>query len=195
MKHFLFFLPVILLVFSCIARADKEVAPPKEVPVSIKIVADSVVRLLEKKDYEAFMRVIHPEKEVRLTPYLHIDAEHDIWLSGKLEWIPTDGPVVLWGNYDGSGEPIFLTIDDYMDKFVTDADYLGKGEKLINATKSRGNSVDNLTTVYPQAEYVEYYIPGTEENSGMDWRSLRLVFERHEGQWKLVGIIHGSWTV
>jgi hypothetical protein len=43
---------------------------------------------------------------------------------------------------------------------------------------------------------VEYYFPGFEaQYEGMDWKSLRLVFEQHQGSWKLVGIIHNEWTI
>jgi hypothetical protein len=33
------------------------------------------------------------------------------------------------------------------------------------------------------------------EYEGMDWRSLRLVFEKKNDIWYLVGIIHDQWTI
>ena len=44
--------------------------------------------------------------------------------------------------------------------------------------------------------FVDFSIPGLDAaNGGMDWCSLRLVFEPGDTQWLLVGIIHGQWTI
>lgn len=43
---------------------------------------------------------------------------------------------------------------------------------------------------------VEYYLPGENPDyGGLDWQSLRLVFQHKEGAWYLVGVIHDEWTV
>ena len=43
---------------------------------------------------------------------------------------------------------------------------------------------------------MEYHFPGIDPKfEGMDWRSLRLVFEQKNCTWYLVGIIHAQWTI
>jgi len=43
---------------------------------------------------------------------------------------------------------------------------------------------------------VEYHFPGIDpQYGGLDWRSLRLVFQQSGGEWYLVGIIHDQWTI
>jgi (p)ppGpp synthase/HD superfamily hydrolase len=43
---------------------------------------------------------------------------------------------------------------------------------------------------------VEYHFSGFDPKyEGMDWRSLRLVFEEKDNIWHLVGIIHDQWTI
>lgn len=65
-----------------------------------------------------------------------------------------------------------------------------------NHVFSSGNIIDNSHDFYPNSIIVEYYLPGTDPNNGgMDWQSLRLVFQSIENQWYLVGIIHSQWTI
>jgi hypothetical protein len=56
--------------------------------------------------------------------------------------------------------------------------------------------VENQFEVYEKAIIVEYYFSGIEpQYEGLDWQSLRLVFQENEGSWCLVGIIHNQWTI
>lgn len=56
--------------------------------------------------------------------------------------------------------------------------------------------LENQFEVYENPIIVEYYFSGFDpEYEGIDWRSLRLVFEQYEGSWKLVGIINNQWTI
>ena len=60
----------------------------------------------------------------------------------------------------------------------------------------QGNSINNIAQIYPSAVTVEYHFEGFEEEyAGLDWRSLRLVFEASGGTWYLVGIVHDEWTI
>jgi hypothetical protein len=67
----------------------------------------------------------------------------------------------------------------------------------VDRRQAKGNSVDNAAQVYPDARIVEYHVPGRNPDyGGMDWRSLRLVFEEGEGgRWLLVAVIHDEWTI
>ncbi|MEO1438495.1 MAG: hypothetical protein AAFV80_23350, partial [Bacteroidota bacterium] len=59
----------------------------------------------------------------------------------------------------------------------------------------RGNLRNNIPKVYPEAQFVEFFVSGKNgAYSGFDWRVLRLVFEEEGGEWKLVGIVHSEWT-
>ena len=56
--------------------------------------------------------------------------------------------------------------------------------------------LENQFEVYESPIIVEYYFSGfNPEYEGMDWRSLRLVFEEIRGHWKLVGLINNQWTI
>jgi hypothetical protein len=85
---------------------------------------------------------------------------------------------------------------EYFDEFIYDQDFLAAEEVKANEVIGTGNTINNIAEVYPSAQFVEYHFPGFDpEMAGMDWVSLRLVFEWKDEQWWLVGIIHDEWTI
>jgi hypothetical protein len=55
--------------------------------------------------------------------------------------------------------------------------------------------VSNASEYFPGSVVVEYYFPGFDSKyAGMDWQSLRLVFQQENGQWYLVALVHSQWT-
>ena len=56
--------------------------------------------------------------------------------------------------------------------------------------------INNIKEAYPNGQFVEFHITGLEPKyEGIDWRSLKLVFEDVNGTLYLVGIIHSEWTI
>jgi hypothetical protein len=159
--------------------------------------ANEVLSIIKSKDMGKLSEVIHPDKGVRFSPYGHVSKETDlVFNSTQIKTLAADQKVYNWGSYDGSGEPIELTFADYHKKFVYDVDFLNAKEIGYNKILGMGNTLVNTSEVYPKAIIVEYYFPGFDpQYSGMDWRSLRLAFEKSGNTWYLVGIIHDQWTI
>lgn len=77
-----------------------------------------------------------------------------------------------------------------------DVDFLNAPNISLNKTISSGNSLNNIDSVYGNCTYVEFYFPGFKEKyDGMDWRSLKLVFEKQDNKLFLIGVIHDQWTI
>jgi len=159
--------------------------------------AAGVLAAIKAKDMETLSQAVHPDKGVRFSPYGYVNTEHDlVFTADKIKRLPSDNTVYAWGSYDGSGEPIKLSFEGYYNKFVYDKDFLNAEEVGYNKILGKGNSLINISEVYPKAKFVEYYFPGFEPKyERMDWESLRLVFERKASVWYLVGIIHDQWTI
>jgi len=165
-------------------------------PSNVRARADEVVRALQARDVEALAALAHP-RGVRFSPYPYVEIGSDRVLSpSMLTSVPTDTRIHTWGSFDGSGEPIRKTAAQYFARFVWDANFARAKQVSIDKPISYGNTLDNSRAAYPRARIVEYYLPGSDPPSGgMDWRSLRLVFERENDRWWLVGVIHGEWTI
>lgn len=155
--------------------------------------ANQTILALKNKDYDKLEELIHPEKGVRLSPYATINTKMDVVLK---PFELNDQSARLWGYFDGTGLPITMTLNEYFDTFIYSADFANAPEIKKNEIIGTGNSLDNLNKVYGEAEFIEYHFPGFDpEVEGMDWQSLRLVFELFNGEYKLIGIIHDQWTI
>lgn len=169
-------------------------APEKLEPIPL---ARTVAVAMSKRDLKALAAMAHPEKGVRFSPYAWVDASSDVVLSpAQIEDGFADHTVRTFGAYDGSGDPIQLTFEQYFDRFVYDGDFAGTKDAAVDKSIGGGNTVNNASKAYPGATIVELHIGGTNPKyEGMDWRSLRLVFERDGDRVWLVGIIHDEWTI
>jgi hypothetical protein len=159
--------------------------------------SNEVLVLLAQKKLAELMPYIHTTKGVRFSPYSHINTKDRILQAKDVVSATKDTKKYLWGEFDGSGEPMELTFGDYYKRFVYDKDYQNpKVRKTFNKINDSGNSISNIKTVFPDAVFYEYYVAGSNPDyGGMDWGSLTLVWEQENGQWKLVGIVHGQWTI
>jgi hypothetical protein len=155
-----------------------------------------VIDALKNRDMETLAALSHPDLGVRFSPYTFV-REEDLVFSGQalLKGL-SDEDVHVWGLYDGSGEPIALTFSEYFSQFVYSRDFFAAELVTYNEPVSQGNTINNSAAFYESSIIVEYYFSGIEPKyGGMDWRSLRLVFQQHAGEWLLVGIINDEWTI
>ncbi|HZK27178.1 MAG TPA: spore gernimation protein GerMN, partial [Thermoclostridium sp.] len=126
-----------------------------------------------------------------------VEVEKDIVLSAEQIKEALDSEqLYIWGAYDGIGEPIELTFAEYMARFVYNQDFLIADEVLFDQYFERGNTINNVFDAYANAHVLEYYYRGfNPEYEGMDWESLKLVFEQKDGKWYLTGVVHDQWTI
>ena len=164
---------------------------------SLLTTAFEVVELLKTMDMAGVSDYVHPSLGVRFTPYDYVDSQTDlVFTAAQVAGLAQDNTVYLWGSFDGSGNPINQIYSDYHQSFVYDEDFLNPHIIGINTKIGMGNSLNNVDTAYPNGEFIEFHFTGFDpQYSGMDWRSLKLVFEDVSGSWYLVGIIHGQWTI
>ncbi len=164
--------------------------------MSVEDTADVVIGLLHRKEIDLLTEFIHPEKGVRFTPYAYVQPEADLVFTPDTLPSLESSKSFHWGFFDGSGEPMDLTFQEYFNKFVYNHDFEQAELVTWNPNIQRGNSINNAQEKYPDAEIVEYHFSGFDpQYEGMDWASLRLAFEEYQGEWFLVGIIHDQWTI
>ncbi|MBP1156561.1 MULTISPECIES: hypothetical protein [unclassified Paenibacillus] len=157
------------------------------------------VQALKEKDMEQLSDMAHPVKGIRFSPYGYVESQSKlVFRAERLKELMTDKAVYEWGVYDGSGEPIQLTFAEYFDQFIYDADFAQSHKTSVNREIGQGTTRSNLTEVYPSDRYsfAEFHFQGFDmQFEGLAWKSLRLVFEKSNNGWYLVGIVHDQWTV
>lgn len=158
--------------------------------------ADGVIQSLRNKDVEALSTFVHPTRGVRFSPYAFVQESDRVFSPDQINGLLTGPTPYVWGAYDGSGLPIELTFAEYYDQFVYDRDFAHAEQVGYNQIIGMGNAINNCFEFYPGSIVVEYHFSGFDPSyEGMDWESLRLVFQEEGGVWYLVGVIHDEWTI
>ena len=159
--------------------------------------ACAVNRAIQRQDYTVLASYIHPSRGVTFTPYSTVDFNMDITFTpDQVKNLPQDQTVYTWGIEDGRGDPIQMTAMDYFARYVYDADYTQATEIGIDRIMTGGNALENLADAYPGCRYVDFSFPSADPvNDGLDWSSLKLVFQPEDDLWYLVGVVHGEWTI
>ncbi|WP_028306775.1 FtsB family cell division protein [Desulfitibacter alkalitolerans] len=163
---------------------------------SLLMTALTVVGLLENQDMEGLASYIHPVEGVRFSPYTYVDLQADLVFSAQqIETLLQSTQTYNWGSFDGTGDPIVFTFSDYYDRFIYDQDFANPHLIGNNVEIGTSSMINNIIQAYPNGMFVEFHFTGFDpQYMGMDWRSLRLVFEDVNGSWHLVGIVHDEWT-
>ena len=163
----------------------------------IKEKAEKVIRTIASRDFNKLADYVHPKKGLRFTPYTYVQIEKDVvFTKEQVSNFFENDKKYLWGHYDGSGKEIRLTPKEYYHRFIYTNDFINAEKIGYNEVLSSGNMPENQFEVYEDPIIVEYYFPGFKAKfGGMDWKSLRLVFEEYQNKWKLTGIIHNQWTI
>lgn len=170
--------------------------PPQAAP-DARTAADALVTDMQRGDFAAIAQYVSPSRGVTFTPYSFVDPDVDLCFTAEqVAAFGSDSKTYVWGAYDGSGNPMTLTPQEYWNEFVWNADYTQAPDVTVNGIAQGGLAVENVTTAYPGATFVEYHFDGLEEqNEGLDWCALKLVLEQVDGQWQLIGIIHSQWVI
>lgn len=159
-------------------------------------VVSGVLLAIKNNDLPALAKFVWPQG-LRFSPYEYVNTGTDIVLNKQqvVNGLAMSRSFTWWVS-DGSGEPITLGIGQYFEKFVNDADYAKAPKVFYNHIVQRGNTTNNIATIYSGKQRVEFYFSGFDpQYEGIDRKSLTLVFEQVAGQRYLIGIVHGAWTI
>ena len=170
---------------------DDDAAAPAAAPA-----ASAIVAALKNQDYETLATYVHPENGVRVSPNTYVTEEHLVFNAAQVANWGNDTTIYEWGIQDGEGGPIKLAFAEYNQRYLYNVDYVRPHSIGFNTFIGSGNRINNIPEFYPDAPFVEYHFPGFEPDfGGLDWSSLRLIMEKVDGEWKLIGIVHSEWTI
>lgn len=197
---------IMLAICTCIlhapiAYADTKVHTSNQINNGIQApfvkAATTINTALSNKQYTRIMPHIHPKKGVRFSMYAYVNPKTDKVFSQAnfKKYLKQSRIKFTWGEKDGTGEVYIETLPKYLDNWVVRKNEFFHSKPSVNQFHSHGNSLNNLTEQYPNADFVEFYHQGTSDWHYMDWRALRLVFETYQGRPYLVAIITDEWTI
>jgi hypothetical protein len=159
---------------------------------SINDLSLKVVETLKNSDMTWFAEFVDPTKWVQFSAYWNMQDSDIVLSRSELVWLSDE--IFTWWMYDGSWDPIKLTLWEFLNDFVYNHDYSQAPEVIFNSIVSRWNTIVNIDTYFQDAEFVEYYFPSfNPEYAGMDWESLVLIFDKNTHF--LIGVAHEQWTI
>lgn len=209
MKRIIFLIVLLLVVIAGaiipnyinINKAPDKVQPIEDIQPVVRLTAvekrgEKILTALKNNDMEILSTYVHPIKGVRFSPYTNIKDSDLVFLPEMVKTGPALSRTFIWGAYDGYGEPIDLPFGQYFEKFVYDHDYLNAEKKSVNEPIGSGNMINNIAEFFPNTTILEYHFSGFDpQYEGMDWASLKLVLEKYNDEWYLIGVVHDGWTI
>ncbi|TKD72016.1 hypothetical protein [Pseudalkalibacillus hwajinpoensis] len=157
--------------------------------------AYDVMRAIQNRKMTDLAQFVHPQKGVLFSPYATVDSKRaQVFMPVQVKGLLTNKKQIEWGTEAGKGDPIRLSPDDYFKTYVYDVDFIETDFVTYNGYYKETNSIQNITEAFPESNYIEFFVPGSEEYEGMDWKSLKLVFTDYEGEPYLAGVVHDQWT-
>lgn len=159
----------------------------------------AVVRALQRNDTKTLARFVHPTRGVRFSPYVAVEPKNDrVFRASQIRYLAQHPRVWHWGTYDGSGDEINLTWNEFRQILVPHA-YLplsaGGAREDFNRLSQNGNVPNNLLDFYPHAIFTRYYWAGQNPDyGGLDWRALFFAWRPIGKNWYLVGVANDQWT-
>ncbi len=160
-------------------------------------ISNNVLNALKNKDMDTILSYVHPDLGIRFTMSTYVDTEKDIVLKpDELKDALNSTKIYTWGISDGKGDEVKLTFKDYYERYIYDKDFINADIIGNNTFIGTGNTLNNAKEIYPTSSIIEYHFKGFDpQYAGIDWESLRLVFNKENDNWYLIGIIHAEWTI
>ncbi len=201
-KKLVIFFLLIAFSISCSTVEDKSQEPGEveaERTESVQSIVMkqgyNVLNAIKSKDAIELSKFVHPKKGVLFSPYGTIEVKRaQVFMPAQLKEFFKNSKQLEWGTEAGRGDPIRLSPEDYFNAYVYDVEFSETEIVTFDGIHQETNSIQNIKDVFPESHYVEFFVPGSEEFEGMDWRSLKLAFSEYNDQYYLVGIIHDQWT-
>lgn len=188
---------VSFLTAPIVSRAQNDEAPaiaPAAAKSIIRTRARQVILAIQAKNMQSLSSFVHPTKGLRFSPYTYVNTESDrVFSARQVRGLAGNQRRYLWGEEDGSGDPIRMTFNRYYRGYIYDRNFAAVRDVTYNEPSGGGTMISNLFATYSNAIVVDYYVPG--RGNDMDWKSLRLIFQKHGRVWYLVGIAHNEWTI
>lgn len=167
-------------------------------PLTLEEASLAVLTSLANLSFEDLAAFESDKKDIIFSPYLTFNREEAACLSvASLVESHEKNATLYWGIQDGTGDALNMTVSAYFERYVNRGDYLSdEAEMLVNDIKVMGNSINSIPEVFPDAEFVSFYLPHDEDDAAeMSWKTLVLVFESIDNEFKLKAVVNHEWTI
>lgn len=108
--------------------------------------------------------------------------------------VATSGATQVWGVEAGSGDTIEMTVDDYFEWLRGSTALTSTEVTSYDGVVGSGTTINNIAEYFPGSSTVELHHRGTPYYGGLDWQSVRFVFDLTGDSPVLLAIVSDAWT-
>jgi hypothetical protein len=157
--------------------------------------AKEVLKALADKNY-AKLASLTSTNGLSLNEVPSLDLTKSDVAKADVEKIPADTKITLWGYTDGQGAEIYLTKQEFIERYIYNNDYLSAPNVAVNNTLGNGNSINTILQDAAGRDLAAFHFTGfNPEYEGMDWTTIYIIFDQENGEYKVRGIAKDNWTI
>lgn len=144
-------------------------------------------------DYAGLSRYVS-DKGLLLVPFSTVEFDRNLlFTSSEVRSFAALKNKYIFGADPVTSQPIEMTVAEYMNAFLRTSDYTAAPMLGVNTVLKRGNAVENVAEAFPDGIFVDFFFPPS-QSGGIDWSSLKVVFEVTNGRYHLVALIRSVYT-
>ena len=161
--------------------------------------ASAAMTHLENQAWELLMRQVHPEKGLLFSPLAFVDQEQDVTFTREevAAFASNENTYVFGHRFAKDGVVYEFTPMEFIDSLLMNYEQNMEKKKVpyeiltFNQDyQPSGGIINNISEVFPEGRYVEFFAPPPSDDQFHLWQALRFVFEEGENrQWYLVAIV------
>lgn len=186
--------PEVIQEPSQIGQPEAPNQDPEDKQVIIEEKAKEIIQVLHNRNMDVLASYVHKEKGLLFAPVAYIEDYSLTFPQDKIATLLEDPTEYVWGYQEANSE-IKLSPSAYFEERIHAELFLNPDEIKVDPNVPSGERSTNIKDYFPESTVVEFHYAGTEKYSGMDWKSLHLVFEENEQEgWDLVAIVNGLWA-
>ena len=152
---------------------------------------------ISNEDAETIASIVHPGQGIRISPDMNVTQESIVLKPKDIKEHLNDEKKFKWGIEDGTGDPIVLTLNEYLQTraeiFSGVTDVLTGDIATIG--KRRSSAPNTTATFFASDVLVVSYRIQASHPENHDWQTLWMVFRQKNGVWFLVGLVNDQWTI
>jgi len=195
MRNIISIITMCLVITSC-AKFDKSYSELRKLKIignienqaEIKNISDIIISVIIDQNFIRITKYVNDKKGLLITMYPVIALKYDpVFTKQQISKFKNTKEEYKWGLEEGSGEMFLGTPNKFFSTFM-DIELNRISRVGMNTMLTTPGYKENQWDVFSNSIVIEYYVNPSSEFSGMDWLSVRLIFEKIDNKYYLVGL-------
>lgn len=160
-------------------------------------IAKEVVQHIATGDWDSLAKRVHPEKGVLFSPCAYVEPKERIAMKpSEVANLTFDKRIRNWGPQIVEEGDILLSFSDYIKEHLYNLPYNSVEPGKLNEYIRNSQVMSNIDSGVFSDEFIfyEFHVPDNISSQG-SWGSLRVVLEKVEQRWFLVGLVNDGMSI